>query len=57
MLVSMQSIVNTAIVGNFGTLVTAIGIAGLLDFLTGPGPFTVFAPTDTAFLANQSLPI
>jgi uncharacterized surface protein with fasciclin (FAS1) repeats len=57
MLVSMHSIVNTAIVGNFGTLVTAIGIAGLLDFLTGPGPFTVFAPTDTAFLANQSLPI
>jgi len=31
------------------TLVTAIKAAGLVDTLSGPGPFTVFAPTDAAF--------
>ena len=31
------------------TLVTAVKAAGLVDTLKGPGPFTVFAPTDTAF--------
>jgi uncharacterized surface protein with fasciclin (FAS1) repeats len=31
------------------TLVTAIKAAGLVDTLKGPGPFTVFAPTDAAF--------
>lgn len=35
--------------GNFNTLVTAIKAAGLVDTLKGPGPFTVFAPTDDAF--------
>ncbi|MTB52329.1 fasciclin domain-containing protein [Lewinella sp. W8] len=33
------------------TLETAVGIAGLADALSGAGPFTVFAPTDEAFLA------
>ena len=35
--------------GSFGTLVTAIKAAGLVETLQGPGPFTVFAPTDEAF--------
>jgi uncharacterized surface protein with fasciclin (FAS1) repeats len=43
-------IVDTAIAaGSFKTLVTAIEAAGLVDTLKGPGPFTVFAPTDEAF--------
>lgn len=33
----------------FSTLVTAIKAAGLTDSLSGPGPFTVFAPTNDAF--------
>lgn len=45
-----QDIVDTAIkAGDFKTLVTAIQAAGLVDTLKGPGPFTVFAPTDAAF--------
>lgn len=35
--------------GSFGTLVTAIQAAGLVETLQGEGPFTVFAPTDEAF--------
>ena len=35
--------------GNFKTLVAAVQAAGLVDALKGPGPFTVFAPTDEAF--------
>jgi uncharacterized surface protein with fasciclin (FAS1) repeats len=31
------------------TLVAAVKAAGLVDTLQGPGPFTVFAPTNTAF--------
>jgi uncharacterized surface protein with fasciclin (FAS1) repeats len=31
------------------TLVAAVKAAGLVDILNGPGPFTVFAPTDDAF--------
>jgi uncharacterized surface protein with fasciclin (FAS1) repeats len=43
-------IVDTAAsAGNFNTLVTAVKAAGLVDTLKGPGPFTVFAPTDAAF--------
>lgn len=34
---------------NFKTLVSAIDKAGLADTLRGPGPFTVFAPSDEAF--------
>jgi uncharacterized surface protein with fasciclin (FAS1) repeats len=45
-----QNIVDTAIsAGQFNTLVTALKAAGLVDTLKGPGPFTVFAPTDAAF--------
>jgi transforming growth factor-beta-induced protein len=35
--------------GSFNTLVTAVQAAGLVDALNGPGPLTVFAPTDAAF--------
>ena len=35
--------------GNFNTLVAAVKAAGLVETLQGPGPFTVFAPTDEAF--------
>ena len=31
------------------TLVAAVKAAGLVDTLNGPGPFTVFAPTNAAF--------
>ncbi|MEZ5178216.1 MAG: fasciclin domain-containing protein [Acidimicrobiales bacterium] len=31
------------------TLVTAVGKADLVDTLNGPGPFTIFAPTNDAF--------
>jgi uncharacterized surface protein with fasciclin (FAS1) repeats len=31
------------------TLVAAVKAAGLVETLSGPGPFTVFAPTDAAF--------
>ena len=34
---------------NLTTLVAAIKAAGLVDALKGPGPFTVFAPTNEAF--------
>ncbi|MEI7860466.1 MAG: fasciclin domain-containing protein [Acidimicrobiales bacterium] len=47
-----QSIVEIAS-GNpdFSTLVTAVKAAGLVDTLSGPGPYTVFAPTNAAFAA------
>ena len=45
-----QDIVQTAIAaGSFNTLVQAVQAAGLVETLSGPGPFTVFAPTDEAF--------
>lgn len=37
--------------GRFDTLQAAVVAAGLADTLAGAGPFTVFAPTDTAFAA------
>tara|TARA_B110001452_G_scaffold256461_1_gene249822 strand:- start:960 stop:3476 length:2517 start_codon:yes stop_codon:yes gene_type:complete len=36
--------------GSHNTLVTAVIQAGLLETLQGDGPFTVFAPTDQAFI-------
>lgn len=46
----VTDIVDTAVAaGNFKTLATALKAAGLVDALKGPGPFTVFAPTDEAF--------
>lgn len=45
-----KDIVDTAVsAGSFKTLVAAVQAAGLVDTLKGPGPFTVFAPTDEAF--------
>ena len=35
--------------GQFGELLAAIDAAGLTETLSGPGPFTLFAPTDEAF--------
>jgi uncharacterized surface protein with fasciclin (FAS1) repeats len=47
-----QDIVDTAVAaGDFKTLAAALTAAGLVDTLKGPGPFTVFAPTDAAFAA------
>lgn len=52
--VVLPTIVDTAVnyvdgATKFSTLVTALTAAGLVDTLNGPGPFTVFAPTDAAF--------
>src|SRR5690349_20560618 len=45
-----NDIVTTAVgAGQFTTLATLLTKAGLVDTLKGPGPFTVFAPTDEAF--------
>ncbi|MFG0284609.1 MAG: fasciclin domain-containing protein [Phycisphaerales bacterium JB039] len=51
--VSMEqgdTIVDVAVsAGSFNTLVAAVKAAGLVEALSGEGPFTVFAPTDEAF--------
>jgi len=45
-----KNIVETAVQsGKFNTLVAALNAAGLVNTLNGKGPFTVFAPSDTAF--------
>lgn len=45
-----KDIVTTAVeAGSFKTLAAALTAAGLVSTLQGPGPFTVFAPTDAAF--------
>jgi uncharacterized surface protein with fasciclin (FAS1) repeats len=45
-----MDIIDTAVeAGQFTTLAAALGAAGLVETLKGPGPFTVFAPTDAAF--------
>lgn len=45
-----KDIVDTAVAaGSFNTLAKALTAAGLVETLKGPGPFTVFAPTDEAF--------
>jgi uncharacterized surface protein with fasciclin (FAS1) repeats len=47
---AQKDIVDTAVAaGTFNTLVTAVKAADLVETLKGPGPFTVFAPTDDAF--------
>jgi uncharacterized surface protein with fasciclin (FAS1) repeats len=45
-----KDIVDTAVAaGSFTTLAKALTAADLVTTLKGPGPFTVFAPTDEAF--------
>jgi uncharacterized surface protein with fasciclin (FAS1) repeats len=44
----IENAVNSA---DHTTLVAAVKAAGLVETLSGPGPFTVFAPTDEAFAA------
>ena len=45
-----KNIVTVAVeAGQFKTLVAAVQAAGLVETLSGKGPFTVFAPTDEAF--------
>jgi uncharacterized surface protein with fasciclin (FAS1) repeats len=47
---TMPTIVDIAVqAGKFNTLVQAVQAAGLVETLSGEGPFTVFAPTDEAF--------
>src|SRR6476469_2643323 len=51
---AQRDIVDTAVAaGNFTTLARALQAGDLVSTLKGPGPFTVFAPTDAAF---QKLP-
>ena len=46
----MPNIIDIAVSNDgFKTLVAAVQAAGLVETLQGPGPFTVFAPTDEAF--------
>lgn len=46
----MPTITETAVAaGSFNALVAAVKAADLAETLAGPGPFTVFAPTDDAF--------
>lgn len=40
---------NASAADNLTTLVAAVKAAGLVETLSSPGPFTVFAPTDDAF--------
>ena len=50
--VAERDIVDTALAaGNFKTLAAALGKAGLMETLRGLGPFTLFAPPDSAFTA------
>jgi uncharacterized surface protein with fasciclin (FAS1) repeats len=47
---STKNVVQVAVdAGSFTTLVAAVEAAGLAETLQGPGPFTVFAPSDAAF--------
>ncbi|MFN8632975.1 MAG: fasciclin domain-containing protein [Chloroflexota bacterium] len=47
---AQKDIVDTAVAaGQFTTLAKALQAGNLVDTLKGPGPFTVFAPTDAAF--------
>jgi len=49
MLESKNIVQNAANSKDHTTLVAAVKAAGLVDTLSGPGPFTVFAPTNAAF--------
>ena len=49
MLPSKNIVQNASAAKNLTTLVAAVKAAGLVDTLEGPGPFTVFAPTNAAF--------
>lgn len=51
MLASKDIIDNAVNSRDHTTLVAAVKAAGLVDTLKGPGPFTVFAPTNAAFAA------
>jgi len=46
---SKTIVANASTAPNLSTLVSAVKAAGLVDTLSGPGPFTVFAPTNDAF--------
>jgi uncharacterized surface protein with fasciclin (FAS1) repeats len=45
----LPDIVDAAMASGMTKLADAVKAAGLVDTLKGPGPFTVFAPTDEAF--------
>lgn len=48
--VVMQDIIDTAISsGSFDTLIKALKAADMIEVLQASGPFTIFAPTDSAF--------
>jgi uncharacterized surface protein with fasciclin (FAS1) repeats len=49
MLPDMTIVQNASNAENLTTLVAAVQAAGLVDTLSGEGPFTVFAPTNDAF--------
>lgn len=49
MVPSLDIVDNAAKASNVTTVVAAVKAAGLVDTLKGPGPFTVFAPTNDAF--------
>ena len=52
----MGTVVDVAVEsGVFPTLVAAMQAAGLVETLSGDGPFTVFAPTEEAFAAALDL--
>src|SRR5690242_14406501 len=46
---SKTIVANAVNSADYTTLVAAVKAAGLVDTLSGPGPFTVFAPTNEAF--------
>lgn len=51
MLPSKNIVANAVNSADHTTLVAALKAAGLVDTLSGPGPFTVFAPVNSAFAA------
>lgn len=51
MLATRTIVANAAESADHTTLVAAVQAAGLVDTLSGDGPFTVFAPTNAAFAA------